>query len=245
MMETTAFKSPFRSKTLLKLLCLSDICRRRNKECRTPHMKPYIIGIAGGSGSGKTSLIRRIREAFSLNQVCIVSQDDYYKPRDEQEADAKGVKNFDLPKSIKKKELRNDLQRLLQGESVFIKEYVFNNDLAEPKMVEIKPAPVIVVEGLFVFHYERLAAMFDLKVFVEAKDPHKIARRIIRDATERNYPVDDVLYRYQYHVLPSYERYILPYKESADVVINNNNHFENGLSMLIAFIKEKVAEQPS
>ncbi len=205
-------------------------------------MKPYIIGIAGGSGSGKTSLIKRIRETFSKDEVCIVSQDDYYKPRDEQEEDAKGVKNFDLPSSIKKKELREDLLRLIQGESIYIKEYVFNNELVEPKMLEIKPAPIIIVEGLFVFHYKRLAVMFDLKVFVDAKDPHKIARRIIRDATERNYPIDDVLYRYQYHVMPSYERYILPYKESADVVINNNEHFENGFSMLVAFIREKVAK---
>jgi uridine kinase len=203
-------------------------------------MKPYIIGIAGGSGSGKTSLIRRIKEQFSREEVCIVSQDDYYKPRDEQETDAQGVKNFDLPSSIKKKELRADLERLIAGESVFIKEYVFNNENATPKMIEIKSAPVIVVEGLFVFHYEKLAALFDLKVFVEAKDPHKIARRITRDASERNYPVEDVLYRYQYHVLPSFERYILPYKESADVVINNNKNFENGLAMLNAFIQQKV-----
>jgi uridine kinase len=206
-------------------------------------MKPYIIGIAGGSGSGKTSLIRRIKEQFSREEVCIVSQDDYYKPRDEQETDAQGVKNFDLPSSIKKKELRVDLERLISGESVFIKEYVFNNDNATPKMIEIKSAPVIVVEGLFVFHYEKLAALFDLKVFVEAKDPHKIARRITRDASERNYPVEDVLYRYQYHVLPSFERYILPYKESADVVINNNKNFENGLAMLNAFIQQKVKSQ--
>jgi uridine kinase len=205
-------------------------------------LKPYIIGIAGGSGSGKTSLINRIKEQFTRDQVCIVSQDDYYKPRDQQETDAQGVKNFDLPSSIRKKELRADLERLIAGESVFIPEYLFNNDNASEKMLEIKPAPVIVVEGLFVFHYEKLAALFDLKVFIDAKDSHKIARRIHRDASERNYPVDDVLYRYQYHVMPSFERYILPYKASADVVINNNKNFENGLAMLSAYIQDKVAQ---
>jgi uridine kinase len=203
-------------------------------------MKPYIIGIAGGSGSGKTSFIRRIRSTFTPEQVCIVSQDDYYKSREEQESDEKGIKNFDLPKSIRKKELRKDLQQLIKGESIQIQEYVFNNDQAEPKMLEIKSAPVIIIEGLFVFHYQKLSELFDLKIFIEAKDPHKIARRIMRDAAERNYPVDDVLYRYQYHVLPSFERYILPYKEGADVVINNNQNFENGLSMLTSFIQSKV-----
>lgn len=206
-------------------------------------MKPYIIGIAGGSGSGKTTFIKRLRERFSTDEVCIISQDDYYKSREEQESDANGVKNFDLPKSIKKKELRVDLESLVNGKSVFIKEYTFNNEQAEPRMIEIKPAPVVVVEGLFVFHYEKLAALFDLKVFIDAKDPHKIARRILRDAAERNYPVDDVLYRYQHHVMPSFERFIMPYKESADVIVNNNVNFDNGLQMLMAFIQEKLPKE--
>jgi uridine kinase len=203
-------------------------------------MKPYIIGIAGGSGSGKTTFIRRLRTYFTPEQVCIVSQDDYYKPREEQETDSEGYKNFDLPKSINKGDLRRDLEALVAGQSIFIKEYQFNNDQAEPKMLEIKTAPIIIVEGLFVFHYKKLASLFDLKVFVEAKDPHKIARRIVRDASERNYPIEDVLYRYQYHVMPSYERFIGPYKENADVIINNNGQFDNGLAMLVAFIENKV-----
>ena len=204
--------------------------------------KPYIIGIAGGSGSGKTSLIRQLRAAFTEGDLCIVSQDDYYKPREEQEVDAKGVSNFDLPNSIKKRKLREDVERLIAGQSIQIKEYNFNNKDAEVRMIDIHPAPVIIVEGLFVFHYPKLAALFDMKVFVHAKDPHKIARRIIRDASERNYPVDDVLYRYQYHVTPAYERFIEPYKEEADIVINNNDHFENGVMLLSAFIRDKVAQ---
>jgi uridine kinase len=203
-------------------------------------MRPYIIGICGGSGSGKTSFIRRLRERFSLEELCIVSQDDYYFPKEEQERDAEGIINFDLPKSIDKKNLRRDLCLLMQGQPIEKKEYVFNNDAAEAETLTIYPAPIIVVEGLFVFHYKKIQAMFDLKVFINAKENLKIIRRIHRDQAERNYPLDDVLYRYERHVMPSYERYIEPYREEADIVVNNNNNFNEGLAVVEGFIRSKL-----
>ncbi len=204
-------------------------------------MRPYLIGICGGSGSGKTSFIRRLRESFSEEQVCIISQDDYYLPRDEQHRDPNGEHNFDLPKSIDKKKFRQDLEKLMMGETVTIEEYVFNNPDATPKMLVFKPAPVIIVEGLFVFHYKKIAAHLDLKVFINAKENLKVIRRIMRDQVERGYPLDDVLYKYQHHVLPSYERFILPYKEEADLVVNNNQDFERGLAVLEGFLRNKLA----
>lgn len=208
-------------------------------------MHPYLIGICGGSGSGKTSFIRRLRQAYPEEQVCIVSQDDYYLPRELQHRDINGEWNFDLPKSFDKKKFRQDIEALLSGKSIEIKEYVFNNPDATPKMLQIKSAPVIVIEGLFVFHYRKIAKKFDLKVFVNAKENLKIIRRILRDQVERGYPLDDVLYKYQHHVLPSYERFILPYKEEADLVVNNNSDFERGLEVLEGFIHHKLQHRPS
>jgi uridine kinase len=129
----------------------------------------------------------------------------------------------------------------MMGESVTIEEYVFNNPDATPKMLVFKPAPVIIVEGLFVFHYKKIAAHLDLKVFINAKENLKVIRRIMRDQVERGYPLDDVLYKYQHHVLPSYERFILPYKEEADLVVNNNQDFERGLAVLEGFLRNKLA----
>lgn len=204
-------------------------------------MKPYVIGICGGSGSGKTSFIRQLRERFDESQVCIVSQDDYYFPRHQQEKDAAGIENFDLPKSIDKKSLRDDLERLISGEVLTRKEYVFNNDAAERKTIIIRPAPILIVEGLFVFHYKKVVSLFDLKVFINAKENLKIIRRILRDRIERNYPLEDVLYRYEHHVLPAYEQFIAPYREAADIVVNNNSDFERGLIVVEGFLRHKLA----
>lgn len=204
-------------------------------------MRPYLIGICGGSGSGKTSFIHRLRESFSTEQLCIVSQDDYYFPIGQQPRDENGRQNFDLPKSIDKKSFRRDMERLLVGETVEREEHVFNNPDKKPKVLTFKSAPIIVIEGLFVFHYKKIASQLDLKVFVNAKENLKIIRRIVRDQVERGYPLDDVLYQYQHHVLPSYERFILPYKEEADIVVNNNQDFERGLAVLEGFLKDKLS----
>lgn len=204
--------------------------------------KPYIIGVGGGSGSGKTSFISALRKEFSEEELCVFSLDEYYEPYENQETDKEGIVNFDLPKSLDKKAFRKDLKKLVAGKVVERKEYTFNNRAKKPKIYTFKPAPVIIVEGLFVFHYKKVSKMFDLKVFLHAKENLKVIRRITRDQIERNYPLDDVLYRYENHVLPAFEKYILPYKEDCDLVVNNNSNFDRGLEVVKGFIKNKISE---
>lgn len=205
-------------------------------------MNRFIIGITGGSGSGKTSFIRQLKSRFSEEEVCFISQDDYYRPLKEQEADKQGIHNFDIPKSIDKKAFVEDIKRLMAGEVVVREEYTFNNPDAEKKMLIFRPAPVIIVEGIFVLHFKKVRKLLDLKVYLYAKENLKVIRRIRRDQVERNYPLDDVLYRYQHHVLPTYEKYILPYKDEADLVINNNHHFEMGMEVLTGFLKNHLQQ---
>ncbi|TAK40192.1 MAG: uridine kinase [Saprospiraceae bacterium] len=204
--------------------------------------KPYLIGITGGSGSGKTSFIRKLRKAFPEEELCIISQDDFYRPREEQETDEKGVKNFDLPRSIDKKAFIAEVRNLMDGKTVMRQEYTFNNEDIIPKMLTFKPAPIVLVEGIFVFHFKKIKKLLDLKVFLHAKENLKVIRRIKRDQVERNYPVEDVLYRYEKHVLPTFERYIQPYKDEADLVVNNNQDFYMGLEVLKGFIRQKLSE---
>ena len=182
----------------------------------------FIIGISGGSGSGKTSFIRDIKEHFSDSEICFLSQDDYYKPRDLQHEDENGIKNFDLPESIEMDEFYFDLVKLTNGMDVEREEYLFNNAEKTPEVIHLKPAPIIIVEGLFVFYDPKLFNLLDLKILIHATDTQKIIRRIKRDRVERNYPLEDVLYRYEHHVLPSFESYIFPFFNKVDLIINNN-----------------------
>lgn len=204
--------------------------------------KPYIIGITGGSGSGKTSLLKELTNSFSSTDICVISQDDYYKPKDEQVKDQLGIENFDLPRSINSNELVTDIIKLIAGEIVKREEYTFNNVDAKPKTLVFKPAPIIIVEGLFVFHFQEIRKLLDLKVFMHAKENLKVIRRIKRDRLERNYPLDDVLYRYEKHVMPTFEQYIAPYIDKADIIINNNTNFIPALDVLKSFLRQKLTE---
>jgi uridine kinase len=204
------------------------------------NQKPFIIGISGGSGSGKTTFVKELANSFSEQQVCVLSQDNYYKPREQQVIDSTGEKNFDLPESFKEDEYHRDVLRLLNGEDVVLKEYVYNNPLAEPKLITYKAAPIVIIEGIFVFHFKDVSDLMDFKIFIDADEHIKLIRRIQRDQIERNYPIEDVLYRYQHHVFPSYQKYILPYKPNCDIVVNNNISFSNALNTVRLSIKEKL-----
>jgi uridine kinase len=203
--------------------------------------KPYVIGISGGSGCGKSTIVRMVCEAFPSNQISLLTQDDFYFPKEQQAIDDKGVTDFDRISSIDHDSFYDRLLDLIQGKTIELKEYVFNNDKASAKMKTINSAPIIIAEGLFVFSSEKVRSLLDLTIFVDTSDVKKVIRRIQRDRNERNYPLEDVLYRYQHHVLPSYERYIAPHKNNVDVVINNNDDVQKGVDILTNLIKGQMA----
>ncbi len=204
--------------------------------------KPYVIGITGGSGSGKTTFMNRLFKEFTSKEVCLLSMDNYYKKREEQAKDKNEQYNFDLPTSFRREDFLNDLNKLINGETVTITEYTFNNPLVKPKEIVYQSAPVIIVEGIFVFYFEEICKLMDLKIFLDASEHLKLIRRIKRDAEERNYPLDDVLYRYQYHVHPTFEQFILPMRFQADIIINNNHRLDGALELIAPFLKEKVTQ---
>ncbi|HVD96693.1 MAG TPA: hypothetical protein VNB90_00725 [Cytophagaceae bacterium] len=202
--------------------------------------KPYIIGICGGSGSGKTLFISKLKEIFSAEQLCVISQDEYYKEKKYQQLDEQGVNNFDLPTAIDEETFRRDLQKLIAGETVQKLEYTFNNPALTPKLLTFRPAPVIVVEGIFIFYYEQIYKMLDFSVFIHTKKGLKLNRRIRRDAEERGYDLEHVLYTQKNHVQPAYQKYIKHFRHEADIVIPNNERgFEKGLEILSLLVKSK------
>jgi uridine kinase len=202
--------------------------------------KCYTIGVTGGSGSGKTFFIESLTSRFKPGEVCVLPQDHYYKSEDTQFVDDNGVTNFDLPTAIERSKFHDDVMKLKRGEAIEIKEYTFNNPAKEGVVLEFKPAPILIIEGLFVQYFEEIASELDLKIFIEAKDYIKLSRRIRRDSDERGYDMHDVLYRFRNHVMPVYETLIRPLKHQADLIIPNNQSFTNALEVLSLAMRGKL-----
>lgn len=202
--------------------------------------KPYTIGIAGGSGSGKTHFLKLLSSHFSESEVCLISQDHYYKPIAQQPRDKNGIENFDLPTTIDRDLFLADVQKLKSGQALQKTEYTFNRQNAVAQVFEFKPAPILIVEGLFVHYFEEIAKELDLKIFIEAKEHLMVGRRIKRDQIERGYDLSDVLYRYENHVMPIFETLIEPLKHQADLVIPNNGNASISAEVVAGFLRSKI-----
>lgn len=197
-----------------------------------------IIGITGGSGSGKSTLLRGLRSAFGEEKICIVSQDEYYRNREKQLKDEAGFQNFDVPDALDLAGFVEDLDRLRAGETVDRVKYVFNCEIEQPPSIVYKPAPVIIAEGLFLAGIPTVRELLDYSIFVHAREDLKLIRRIKRDQTERNYALEEILYRYEHHVIPCYESYVKREYERADMVINNNGDIRKGIRLLKAVVND-------
>lgn len=205
---------------------------------------PFVIGIAGGSGSGKTFFLKCFLNHFKPEEVCLVSQDDYYfRVGHTMTAEENKLYNFDLPSTIDIDSFIHDIKKLINGETVYQKEYNFNNNNAEPKLLEIKPAPIIMVEGLFILHFKEIADLLDMKIFIDTEEEVALHRRLKRDLLERGYPEQDVLYKWHNHVVPAYKDFLLPYKDQCDKIITNNTHVAEDIIQVTKEISKTLKEK--
>ena len=200
--------------------------------------KPYIIGISGGSGSGKTFFLKSFLEHFDPKDISLVSQDDYYIPSGHLTHKENVLYNFDIPESFDIQQFTEDIKKIVKGETIYKKEYTFN--CREPKMLEIHPAPIVIVEGLLLFHFPEIAELIDMKIFIDADEDIALQRRIKRDTEERNYTLEDVMYKWTNHVLPSYKTFLLPYKNTADKVILNSTNVPDEILRITEEISEEL-----
>ncbi|QNL49881.1 uridine kinase [Olivibacter sp. SDN3] len=184
--------------------------------------KPYVIGIAGSSGSGKTFFLKCFLNHFKAHEVTLISQDDYYIPVVTKTREENRLYNFDLPTTINSALFYDDIKALITGKTVFKEEYTFHNPNIKPKLLELKPAPILLVEGLFIFHFKEINALLDERIFMHAEEEIALKRRLKRDLLERGYNEEDVKYKWFNHVLPSFKEYLLPYKSLCDHIIENN-----------------------
>jgi uridine kinase len=205
--------------------------------------KPYLVGITGGSAMGKTHFLNSLKKLFSTEELCVISQDNYYKLAYEHILDEEGNINFDLPECIDLNAFAKDLEKLHNNETIFRNEYLFQHENQIGPLLTFKPAPIIVCEGLFIFYSEAIRKQFDLKIFIQADELIALNRRLKRDSAERNIPTDYIHYQWKNHVMPAYQKFLLPFMPQADIIVNNNEHFENSLNVLDDHFRMIIGKQ--
>ena len=192
-----------------------------------------IIGICGGSGSGKTTLLKRLYTKYSDLKPSIFSMDNYYLPIEKQYLDENGYYNFDLPTALDEQRLTHDLHQLKNGNEITMKEYHFNSPPDKHVLISLYPSQLIIVEGLFLFHYEGVREVLDYSIFVDVDPKIQLDRRLYRDQETRGYSREAILYQWENHVSPCYENYLLPYESKADFRFRNDSNSEVDFERLI------------
>lgn len=200
-------------------------------------MEPLIIGIAGGTGSGKTSVARRVAEAVPVRSVTTLQHDRYYRDRSHLTPEQRKDINFDHPDALETSLMVQHLTELKAGRPVDIPVYDFTTHTREPKREHVRPTPVIVVEGILIFADEALRHRFDVKVFVDTDADIRVLRRIERDMTERDRTFASVRDQYYRTVRPMHLQFVEPSKRWADVIVPEGANNAVALDLIIGKIR--------
>lgn len=202
----------------------------------------FIIGIAGGSGSGKTTVVKNIIQRLPKDSVSVISQDAYYKDHGHLSDEEKKKINFDHPASIEFDLLNKHIDQLLQGQPIDRPIYSYVTCARSKETVKVYPTKVIIVEGILIFTNARLRNKFDVKIFVDADMDDRLMRIIRRDLIERGRSVQDVLDHYEKFVKPMHLQFIEPTKRYADIIVPQGGANSVAIDLLAARIKMKLGE---
>ena len=201
-----------------------------------------IIGIAGGTGSGKTTVVRNILKHLNTENVLVVSQDNYYKDHNELSLEERQKINFDHPRSIDFELLTQHVNELKNGEIVEQPVYSFITHSRTDETLITHPKSVIIVEGILVLTDPALRELFDVKIYVHADSDERLIRRIQRDITERGRDLEEVLNRYRTTLKPMHEQFIEPSKSHADIIVPNmKKKNQEAIQILSTLIKDKLS----
>ena len=199
-------------------------------------MDNKLFGISGSSGSGKSFIVKFLKSSLGPEILSVIYHDNYYKKREDQLKDRQGNYNFDLPSSFHQDELVEDLIKIKSGKSIIRKEYTFNNPKINPRSLRVEPKPIVIVEGLFLFNDPNISKFLDKKIFIDCDLNVMIDRRITRDHEKRGYDKSDVLYKYNNHVLPAFNKFILPHKDKSDFIVNNSKNNNSAPEAILEYI---------
>ncbi|MCF0137734.1 MAG: uridine kinase [Oscillospiraceae bacterium] len=200
-----------------------------------------VIGIAGGSGSGKTTITRKIMQNFG-SDVSVIYHDNYYREHHSMSYEERSRLNYDHPDSFETGLLIEQLKKLKKGETVQCPVYDYTTRDRSSKTVTIKPAKVIVVEGILIFENKELCELMDIKIFVDADADVRILRRVVRDVRDRGRSLESVVNQYLSTVKPMHEQFVEPSKRKADVIIPEGGHNLVALEMVLQRVRAHLAK---
>ena len=205
-------------------------------------MDTMIIGIAGGTGSGKTTLTRRLKETFG-DDVSVVYHDNYYKAHPNMTYEERAALNYDHPDAFETDRMVSDLQALRSGRTIRCPVYDYTIHDRSDQTVEVRPTKVVVVEGILIFENKPLRDLMDIKIFVDTDADVRILRRILRDVKERGRSLDSVIDQYLTTVKPMHEQFVQPSRQYADIVVLEGGHNLVALDMIVQRIRSHVEQR--
>jgi uridine kinase len=199
-----------------------------------------IIGIAGGTGSGKTTVVNQIIKQLPTEEVCVISQDSYYNETDNLPYEERSKINFDHPRAIDFDLIIRHLKALKAGNNINQPVYSFVTHNRTKDTIKTHPRKVIIVEGILILNNKELRDLFDIKIFVHAETDERLIRRLKRDITERGRDIDEVLSRYQTTLKPMHQQFIEPTKNFADLIIPNDRFNTVAIDIVRTVINERL-----
>jgi uridine kinase len=199
-----------------------------------------VIGIAGGTGSGKTTVVNQILNELPVDEVCVISQDSYYKSTDNLSYKERIKINFDHPRAIDFELLEQHIITLKSGKEIQQPIYSFVKHNRTTETLKTQPRKVVIVEGILIFNSKKLLDLFDIKIFVHADADERLIRRVKRDIKERGRDIDEVLNRYKETLKPMHQQFIEPTKSFADIIIPNDRYNTVAIDIVRTVISERL-----
>lgn len=206
--------------------------------------KICVLGVAGGSASGKTTIINKVKDYFG-NDIAVISHDSYYKAHDDMPFEERCKLNYDHPDSFESDRMAEDVRKLMKGHSIEMPVYDYRIHNRSKETVTVEPRTVILMEGILVLENKELRDLMDVKIFVDADADERLMRRIRRDMTERGRSIESVLKQYSETVKPMHEEFVEPSKKYADVIIPHGGENAPGIEMLTTYLTKMLQAEES
>ena len=206
------------------------------------HRRPLVIGIAGGTGSGKTTVAQTILRRVGADRIAFLPHDSYYRNQTHLSVEQRRKTNYDHPDSLETELLIQHIGQLLDGQAVDLPEYDFTTHLRKQETVRVEPQHIILVEGILIFYEQALCKLFDVKIFVDTDADLRFIRRLQRDISERGRTSELVIHQYLETVRPMHMQFVEPSRRNADVIIPEGGYNTVALDMVISRIEALLGE---